>query len=73
MCFIIYFKKERNDFLNKNNKENDLNPDMLENVSGGDLIRIRDNNEFEKAALEKLGYRVLKLSTGEYYYEKRCK
>lgn len=46
---------------------------MLENVSGGDLIRIRDNNEFEKAALEKLGYRVLKLSTGEYYYEKRCK
>ena len=46
---------------------------MLENVSGGDLIRIRDNNEFEKAAFEKLGFKVLKLSTGEYYYEKRGK
>lgn len=60
-------------FLNKNDKENGLNPDMLENVSGGDLIRIRDNNEFEKAAFEKLGFNVLKLSTGEYYYEKRGK
>lgn len=59
--------------MNKNDKENDLNPDMLENVSGGKLVRIRDNNEFEKAALKRLGYRVLKLSTGEYYYEKRCK
>lgn len=64
---------ERSGFLNKNDKENDLNPDMLENVSGGKLVRIRDNNEFEKAALKRLGYRVLKLSTGEYYYEKRCK
>lgn len=60
-------------FLNKSDKENNLNPDMLENVSGGKLVRITDNNEYEKAALERLGYRVLKLSTGEYYYEKRCK
>ena len=64
---------ERSDFLNNNDKGNDLNPDMLENVSGGKLVRIADNNEFEKAALEKLGFKVLKLSTGEYYYEKRCK
>ncbi len=59
--------------MNKSDKENDLNPDMLENVSGGKLVRIADNNEFEKAALEKLGFKVLKLSTGEYYYEKRDK
>ena len=64
---------ERSGFLNKSNKGNDLNPDMLENVSGGKLVRIRDNNEFEKAALEKLGFKVLKLPTGEYYYEKRGK
>lgn len=46
---------------------------MLENVSGGKLVRITDNNEYEKAALERLGFKVLKLSTGEYYYEKRGK
>lgn len=59
--------------MKKNDKENDLNPDMLEDVSGGKLVRIADNNEYEKAALEKLGFKVLKLSTGEYYYEKRSK
>lgn len=58
--------------MNKNDKENGLNPNMLENVSGGILVRIRDNNEHEIEALRRLGYRVLKLSTGEYYYEKRC-
>ena len=59
--------------MKKNDKENDLNPDMLEDVSGGKLVRIADNNEYEKAALEKLGFKVLKLSTGEFYYEKRSK